>query len=152
MIDTALASFLQGSVSIHVGTRNERLEPSGTPATAARVEDDGRHLVVFVPAAAAPRIVPNLEANGHAAVVFVRPIDEKACQVKGTFTGVRSARDDERPLIERQWGAFLGALEHIGVGRALVQSWLTWPAVAVGLRVTAIFDQTPGKNAGAPLV
>ncbi len=29
--------------------------------------------------------------------------------------------------------------------------WRVWPAIAVRLRVTAVFDQTPGPQAGAAL-
>jgi hypothetical protein len=30
------------------------------------------------------------------------------------------------------------------------RAWVTWPAVAIRLRATAVFNQTPGPDAGAP--
>jgi len=151
MIDTALAAFLQEGVGIHIGTRNGALQPNGTRAIAVRVEPDGEHLVVYVARAAASRILPDLESNGQVAVGFGRPIDDRACQVKGVFTGVRDAAEEERPQVLAQWDGFLASLEKIGIPRAATRTWVTWPAVAIRLRANALFDQTPGPHAGAPL-
>jgi hypothetical protein len=94
MIDVELAAFLQEGIAIQLGTRNERLEPNGVRVVAVAVEAGGRHLVAYVPEAAVSHVLPDLESNGQAALVFA----------------------------------------------------------AIRLRVTAIFNQTPGPNAGAPLV
>ena len=151
MIDTELAVFLQEGIAIQLGTRNARLEPNGARVVAVTVEGDGRHLVAYVPDAAAPQVLPDLEANGQAALVFARPPDERACQVKGTFTSARPASEAERAAILAQWDRWLDRLASIGVPRATLEPWISWPCTAIRLRVTAIFDQTPGPNAGAPL-
>ena len=151
MIDAALAAFLEEGVGIHIGTRNAALQPNGARAIAVRVEPDGAHLVVYVARVAAARILPDLEANGQAAVGFGRPVDDRACQVKGVFAGVRDATEEERPQVLAQWDGFLGSLEKIGIPRAATRTWVTWPAVAIRLRANALFDQTPGPDAGAPL-
>jgi hypothetical protein len=151
MIDQQLAAFLQEGVGIHVGTRDAALQPNGTRALAVRVEEDGRHVVVYVAAVAAARILPDLENNGQIAVGFGRPIDDRACQVKGVFIESRPAAEGERSAVCAQWDGFLGSLEKIGIPRAATSTWVTWPAVAIRLRVNALFDQTPGPGAGAPL-
>ena len=151
MIDTALAAFLEEGVGIHIGTRNDALQPNGARAIAVKVEEDGGHFVVYVARVAAARLLPDLEANGQAAVGFGRPIDDRACQVKGTFTGVRDATDAERAMVLAQWDGFLGSLEKIGIPRVATKTWITWPAVAIRIRVNALFNQTPGPGAGAPL-
>lgn len=150
MIDERMAAFLQEGVGIHIGTRNGALQPNGCRALAVKVDDDGRQLVVYVARAAASRILPDLEANGQAAVSFGRPVDDRACQVKGVFVDVRDAEDD-RSFVAAQWSGFLSSLEIIGIPRAATRGWITWPAVAIRLRATAIFDQTPGPGAGAPI-
>lgn len=152
MIQGPLAAFLQEGVGIHLATRNAALEPHGTRALAVKVEDDGRHLVVYVAKVAAARISADLDDNGQAAVSFGRPVDDKACQVKGVFINSRDAQDDERPFIAAQWDGFLAKLEQIGIPRAATRAWITWPAVAIRLRVNALFEQTPGPGAGAPMV
>lgn len=151
MLDRKLASFLQEGVGIHLGTRNERLEPDGARALAVSVDEDGAHLTVYIAELAARRIVPALTASGQAAVSFGRPIDDRACQVKGTLIGVRAAEPRERAVIQAQFEAFLTNLEYIGIPRAGAANWATWPAVAIRLRATAVFEQTPGPDAGAPL-
>jgi hypothetical protein len=151
MIDAQLAAFLQEGVGIHLATCNAAFEPNGSRGLAVEVDPDGRHLTVFIARAAAARIVPDLEANGHAAVGFGRPTDDRACQVKGVYVASRDATERERAAISAQWDAFLASLETIGIPRAVTQGWITWPAVAIRLRANAIFDQTPGPGAGAPI-
>lgn len=151
MLDPQLRAFLEGGLGIHIGTRTAALRPNGARVAAVRTEDDGVHLTVYVAEVAARRVVPDLEANGAAAVVFARPADDRACQIKGAFAGARPADDDERSLIEEQWNRFLANLEQIGIPRAATSGWIIWPAVAVRLRATRVFDQSPGAGAGTVL-
>src|SRR5688500_18200572 len=117
MIDRLLAGFLEEGVGIHIGTRDDRLQPDGARAVAVKVEDDSVHLVVYVAKVAADRVLPGLESNGEAAVVFGRPTDDRSCQVKGTFVTVRAAAAEERPFVLAQWDGFLQQLEQIGIPR-----------------------------------
>src|SRR5262249_31602996 len=142
MIDKALAAFLQEGLGIHIGTRNGSLEPNGARAVAATVEEDGAHLVVYVTDLAAPRVLPDLESNGQAAARLGRPRDERACQVKGVFRGVRAAQDAERAIVQAQWDGYRASLEQIGIPRIATTTWSNWPAVAIRLQVTAVFNQT----------
>jgi hypothetical protein len=151
MLNPTLAAFLQEGLGIHVGTRNERLEPNGARGIAVTVEPDGAHLVVYVADVAAARLLPDLAANGQAAVSFGRPVDDRACQVKGELVSVRPAAPDEREMIRAQFDGFLANLELIGIPRAGAANWVTWPAVAIRLKATAVFEQTPGPAAGTPL-
>jgi hypothetical protein len=151
MIDQELAAFFQEGIAIQLGTRNDHLEPSGVRVVAAAVEPDGSHVVAYVPTAAARHVLPDLESNGQAAIVFARPPDERACQLKGTFAGARAATADEREFVQAQWNRWLDRLTTIGIGRPTFEHWTTWPCVAIRIRVNAIFNQTPGPGAGAPL-
>jgi hypothetical protein len=148
MIHGELAEFLQSGVGIYIGTRNAALEPNGARAIAARVEQDGALVVIYLAEIAAVRILPDLESNGQAAVTFGRPVDERACQVKGICAWTRPARADERPLLDAQWDNFTRSLETIGVAPEARSAWPKWPATAVALKPTAVFEQTPGPAAG----
>ena len=151
MIDEHLAGFLEEGIGIHIGTRDRDLQPNGARAVAVKVENDRAHVVVYVARVAAERLLGDLESNGQVAVGFGRPVDDRACQVKGIFLEARPARDEERPFVAAQWEGFLGQLEQIGIPRAGSARWSTWPATAIRVRVTALFNQTPGPDAGAPL-
>jgi hypothetical protein len=148
MIDESLAAFLQEGLAIHIGTCNERLEPNGARVTAVTVDEDRRHVVAYVPAAAAPIIVADLKANGQAALGFARPIDDKACQVKGVFVEDWAATDAEQGEVMRQWRANLALLKAVGIPEVASTNWSLWPCVAVRIQVTELFDQTPGPGAG----
>ena len=151
MIDAEFASFLEAGLAIHLGTRNGQLEPNGARVTAVRVEADGVHLIAYVPKVAAARILPDLRSNQQAALAFARPTDDRACQVKGVFVSARAARANEQPFVSSQWAAFLEHLARIGIPRETTAGWVTWPAVAIRIRATALFEQTPGPAAGAAL-
>lgn len=151
MIDPELAAFLEGGVAIHIASRNERLEPNGARVVAVKVDADGSHVTAYVPKIAAPSVLADLEANRQAAIGFGRPTDDRACQVKGEFVDSRAATGRERSTIVTQWEALLGNLEQIGIPRQVMESWRIWPCVAIRVRVTALFSQTPGPGAGAPL-
>ena len=151
MIDPQLASFLEEGLSLFIGTRNATLEPEGARLAALKVDPDGRHLVAYVPEAAFLRIRPNTEDNGQVAISVGRPVDDRACQVKGTVVSVRQAEHAERDLVAWQWDGFMRQLEMIGIPRGLAGAWSMWPAVAITVKVTAVFEQTPGAQAGTPI-
>src|SRR5688572_17154073 len=103
MIDATLARFLEEGLGVHLGTRNDQLEPNGARAIAVKVDETVGHVSVYLADVAAKRVLPDLAANGLAAVVCARPIDERACQLKGTFVASRPATADERPFVMAQW-------------------------------------------------
>lgn len=151
MIDDALATFLQQGLGINLGTRDAALEPHASYVPAARVEPGGTHLTVFVPEVGAAEVLADLADNGQAALVFARPEDDRACQVKGVFESAAPAGEVDRAFVEAQYAGFMHQLEIIGASGEHLRTWTTWPCVAVRVRVTALFSQTPGPDAGAPL-
>ena len=152
MLDKSLTEFLEQGLAIHIGTRNAALRPNGCRVTAVRVEDQGRHLVAYLPRAATPAVLEDLRGNGQAAVSFARPTDDRAVQVKGEFVSARDAMPSEEDFVLGQWRGLLTELDAIGLAAlASTSSWLMWPCVAITIRVTAVFSQTPGPEAGSVL-
>ena len=152
MLDKSLTEFLEQGLAVHIGTRNARMEPNGCRITAVRVENQGRHLVAFVPTAAVGAILPDLRDNGQAAVSFARPADDRAVQVKGEFVDVQDVPNSDETFVMSQWAGFLQQLDMVGIpGTASTSAWTMWPCVAVTIRVTSVFSQTPGPEAGAKL-
>jgi hypothetical protein len=151
MLDEALATFLEEGLAIHIGTRDERLEPNGARVTAVKVLPDRRHLVAYVPEGFAPAILADLTSNGQAALCFARPVDEQAYQVKGVFVEQRPVTADDQPGILRQSEGMQRQLEMVGIPRVAYGKWKMWPCVAITIRITDVFNQTPGPGAGAPV-
>ncbi|HWI18023.1 MAG TPA: hypothetical protein VNT81_09765 [Vicinamibacterales bacterium] len=152
MLDRSLTEFLERGLAIHIGTRNAQMRPNGCRVTAVRVEEQGQHLVVYIPKAATPTVLEDLRDNGQAAVSLTRPIDDRAVQVKGVFVSERDADPSEEAFVLGQWQALLKELDVMGLAALnSTSSWSMWPCVAITLRVNAVFSQTPGPEAGAVL-
>lgn len=151
ILSPSLITFLEQGVSIHMGTRNARLEPNGVRVIAVKVTDDRAHLVAYLAASDAALVLADLEDNGQAAVAFARPADDRACQIKGQHVSTRDAEPSELAMVQQQWAGLLDQLQMVGIPPVATQGWSTWPCVAVTLQVTAAFDQTPGPGAGSVL-
>lgn len=134
-----------------MGTRNARLEPNGVRVIAVKVDDDREHLVAYLATSDAALVLADLEDNGQAALAFARPADDRACQIKGQRVSTRDAEPSEMAFVQKQWAGLLDQLQMVGIPPVATQGWTTWPCVAVRLRVTAAFDQTPGPGAGSAL-
>ena len=151
MLTSDIATFLEGGQCVHLGTRSDTLEPAGVVVVAVSVDPERTHVTAFLPKVGSKEALENLQANGQAALCFARPTDDRACQVKGTFVEARPATKKERTGVDAQWEESLRQLEQIGIPRQLWAGYAVWPCVAVRVRVTDVFDQTPGPGAGAPL-
>ena len=152
MLDRSLTEFLELGLAIHMGTRNQQMEPNGCRVTALRVEDQGTHLIAYLPTAAPTEVLEDLQSNGQAAISVARPADDRAVQVKGVFVSMRDADESEKEFVMAQWHGFVKQLDMIGFNAtANTLSWTVWPCVAVKIRVTNVFSQTPGPDAGAVL-
>ncbi len=148
LIPDDLAEHFEGGVSILVGTRDERLRSEATRAFGAFVHPDRQRLTVFLPADTSALAIANLRANGKIAVGFSSILDHETLQVKGTLEGIRDATDAEHDLIMRYHVAFAEILAVTGIPRAVTRRLNVWPAHAVTLLATDLFQQTPGPKAG----
>lgn len=151
LMNAEFATFLESGLSVVVAVRDSALRPDGARAWALKVHDDRIHLTTFLFSKAAPALLRKLKSHPEIAMAIDRPTDSRACQVKGEFVGSRRARVAERAEVERQVDGFLNELEALGIPRALTGGWEFWPCVAIELRVTEIFEQTPGPGAGEPM-
>lgn len=151
VIDDDLAAFVEEGQSIHVSTRDAQGRPLGVRGVAVRVDPDREHVDVYIADAAYDRLRPPLETSRQVAIVFGRPRDDRSCQLKGTLISVRPAAPDERAAAHAQWDGFMAALDGIGISRRLAERWTWWPAHVITVQVTAVFEQTPGPNAGVQL-
>ena len=151
MLNSEVVSFIEGGQDGRIATCDARREPYGCRVLAVQVDPDRLHLTAFVPEPAAAPILENLRSHPLVALAFQRPTDDHACQVKGTFVSARAATDDERPIVDGQLARLGEKFGQLTVPWDVVAGWSTWPAVAVTVRIDAVFDQTPGPGAGARL-
>jgi hypothetical protein len=150
LIPEDLGAFLESGLAIVVATRNGDLEPDGAAALAVRVHENRAGMTVFFYHEAATEMLRNLASHSEIALDLDLPTTHRACQVKGRYVASRPAREEERPEIERQVEGLAADLEAIGIPRAMMSGWMTWPCTALEVRVTELFEQTPGPGAGEP--
>ena len=150
-ITNELAQFLESGLSIILATRDSELQPDGAAGCAVRVHEDGTGLTVFLNEDSAKHMLRNLKSHPEIAIDLDLPTTHRACQVKGVYVSSRRARAAERAEIDRQIASFAADLEAIGIPRAMFAELKTWPCTALEMRVTELYEQTPGPGAGEPL-
>jgi hypothetical protein len=150
LIPDELVAFLESGLSIVAATRDGDLQPDGAAALAVRVHEDRTAVTVFFNPEAADRMLRNLKSHPQIALDLDLPTTHRACQVKGLYVASRTARAEERPEIERQVEGFAADLQAIGIPRAMTAGLKTWPCTALEVRVTELYEQTPGPGAGEP--
>ncbi len=156
-IGTELKDFLEGGVSVVVGTRDARLVPEITRAWGVLVSKDRKSLSLCVPLATSRRTLDNLVANGQMAVCCSLPTSYRTVQLTGQCIATTEPRRPDLTAVERHRQAFSRLNARIGFPRQRTETFWrreveTSPAL-VKLRFVPeqVFDQTPGPDAGSHL-
>jgi len=156
LIDDALKALIESGVSVVVGTRDEGLVPEIVRAWGPHVSRDSRSLRLCVPEATSVRTRTNLIGNARIAVACSLPSNYETVQLKGRHLRTTKPSTEDLLRVERHRELFAGVNESIGVPRARVEAFWRRELAGSALFVTihfvvhAVFNQTPGANAGAP--
>jgi hypothetical protein len=145
VIEPELAAFLEGDVGFYVGSVDVDGTPSAGRAWGLRVERDIERIRLLV---GADRVtLANLKSTGRVAVTATDVATYRSVQLKGTATAVESLDPIDHATHERYRRIFTEAVAAID---AVTPMDAVWPRelVAVIVSLDAIFDQTPGPNAG----
>lgn len=145
-----MTDFLHGGVAIIVGNAGAMV-PALTRGFAARVSPDGATLDVFVAPAQSAPVLGNLAPGAPLAFTATRMTNYQSVQVKGTVVGWRPADDADAAWVERYWSLFQVASERTGIPPQASETLRHRRLVRVTITPRALFRQTPGPGAGAPL-
>ncbi len=156
-IGDELKTFLEGPVSVLVGTRDSRLIPEITRAWGPRVSEDRRRISLCVPVATSCKTLDNLEANGEIAVTFSLPTNYRTFQLKGRHVAAAEPDSTDLAAVERHRDAFAVANERLGQPRRQVEAFwrgeieTSAALVKILFAPEQVFDQSPGPGAGKKL-
>jgi hypothetical protein len=152
MIDQGHARLLEsGTCSLMVATASAQGVPHLTRAWGARVLSGGTDLRVLVPSDD-PVTLANLAATGAVAVTGADVPTFASVQCKGHALAVEPATAGDRARFSRYRAELARSINEVdGHPVELVTRLAPADVVAVTARVEAMFDQTPGPAAGAPL-
>lgn len=146
-----LRRFLDGGISVIVGTVDAEGVPTCCRGVAIDSKDDFDTVTVYLPAATAGETVANLATTRRVAVSCTEPLSHESIQIKGVTRGVKLAPPQDRDFVTRRLEAFADTLDGFGLPRKVTRSLAHWPAFAIEVSVEQLFDQTPGPKAGQEL-
>jgi hypothetical protein len=153
MIDQGQARLLEsGTCSLMVATASAEGVPHLTRAWGTRVIAGGTGLRVLVPSDDAVTF-ENLAATAAVAITGADVPTFASLQCKGHALAVGPATADDRARFSRYCAELAQSISEVdGHPVELVTRLAPADVVAVTARVEAMFDQTPGPGAGAPLL
>jgi hypothetical protein len=91
----------------------------------------------------------NLESNGAIAATFSLPTTYRAAQLKGHVVAIREPSSEQLAAADDHARAFSREAEAVGLPPGFGLRLMEPRLVAVSFRVSEVYDQTPGPNAGA---
>lgn len=153
MFASELTSMIEAGAGLVVGTAGADGEPRATRAWAATVVDpDARRLRVVV-SADDPVSVANLRPGAAVALNGADVRTFRSVQLKGRVVTVEPPTPDDFDAARVQSDRFL-QMVHETDGNPLesLQRILPVEVVVVEIGIEEMYDQTPGPEAGGPLV
>jgi hypothetical protein len=154
LIDPEHAAFVQGCVSISLGSRSGDNIPNVTRGLGCRVSGDRRRVTIFLSAEQSRGLLSDIRENGAVAAVFSLPSTHRTVQFKGTDATVGALSEGDLELVASYRDAFVSHLVSLRYNEATMRTLVTCPdeeLVSLTFSPCSAFSQTPGPAAGAPL-
>ncbi|MDO9142741.1 hypothetical protein [Rhodoferax sp.] len=147
------AAFVQRFTSMNVAGRDALHRPALARGLGIRVSPDRRTLTVFLSETHSSRVLACLRENGAIALAVTRPKTHQTLQFKGQVREVGPLSDEDRREMVAYQESFVAELEQLAYSAEFTRQLLAGSesAVAVVFEPEAMFDQTPGPNAGEKL-
>lgn len=149
MIPQELVDFLSSGISAVIGTRDASLMPECTRAWGVRVEPDREFVTLFITESISLKTLENLRDNGQIAISCSGPANHQACQLKGVYQRARSTTPEDEAFWRNWLEKFKATIATVGAPTEVFGILHSEPVVAIEVRITDAFSQTPGPQAGA---
>ena len=150
MIPGSILSFLESEAMVAIAaSRDESNTPHLHRVSGWSIEADGETINCFIPDAFTAHLDYTLAQNGEFALTAEQLGSHKTYQFKGVCVRSRSVTDDDLAVSERLRAQFAEALEQaFGMPVEASRGFVLPPALVLQLKVSEIFLQTPGPEAG----
>jgi hypothetical protein len=150
VITAETAELVESPCSLIVGTVDATGLPDASRAWGAEVIDDGHVRVLLSIQAEVTR--RNVERGGRVAVTATHFFTFESVQLKGVAIRIEEATPADRIRFDHYCsGAAAAIAESDGTPLERVMRFVTAGIYACTMTVEAVFDQTPGRSAGAQL-
>jgi hypothetical protein len=145
-----LQRYVEGGISVFVGTVDADKIPTCCRAIALSTKDDFETITVYVPAATGQETIANVATTRRVAISASEPLSHASIQIKGVSRGVKLAPAADEAFVRTRLHEFADVLAELGLPRTVTHRMAHWPAFAIEISVEQVFDQTPGPKAGTP--
>jgi hypothetical protein len=148
-----MVDFLEKGVSHQVGGCTNEGRPSICRGLAARLESDGR-LLLIVSAESGWEVLAAIRENGRIALNLTLPENYKSMSLLGRDAVVSHGGAEYRELVLDRFRRFRDQLIAHGVPPSYTEAWYLRPdddLMAVRFTPFSARNQTPGPDAGSPL-
>ena len=150
MITAETAELVESPCSLIVGTVDATGLPDASRAWGVEVIDDGHVRLLLSTQAEVTR--RNVERGGRVAVTATHFFTFESVQLKGVAIRIEEATPADRIRFDHYCsGAAAAIAESDGTPLERVMRFVTAGIYACTMTVEAVFDQTPGRSAGAQL-
>jgi len=150
-LNDRLSEFIQSGVAIAVASRNANLLGSSARATGCRINPTKTRVSLIIHAPWAHTLLADIEASKTLAAVFCLPITEQALQMKSTDAEIETLQPGDWERVLRYQNLWKDQLSQLGFPEELAATMTHVcrdQLVVVSFTPYAIFEQTPGPDAG----
>lgn len=147
-------AFIQGNVTIYAAAMATDLTPRIARAAGCRVDAEHHRVTIFLSAARASELLAAVRAQRALAVVYSQPGMHKALQLKTRTADIVDLQQHDAIFIRDYCDRMIAHIAPLGFTPDMLRAFFAIPlsdAIALQFTPCAIFDQTPGPNAGAAL-
>ncbi len=148
------AAFIESDVVIALSTRDALLRSRIAMGRGCRTSLSRRRVHVLIGRAQSAPFIAALEQSREVAVVFGRPIDHRAIQLKGRDAVISAPARGDPKFAARYREQLADHFVPLGFPREHTYTYLgpsDEALVVVSFTPTAAYDQTPGPHAGEAL-
>lgn len=154
LIDTELAAFMEGGISLNLASCSRALAPSVARAIGCRVTESGRTVRLLVSQRQAAKVLEHVAETGRVAVVISEPSTHRTVQLKADGARIEPAGTDDLAAVHRYLDSFPAELAQLSYRPEMIRAFLMCEDEDVRVVVfspCAAFSQTPGSGAGREL-
>jgi hypothetical protein len=155
LIPGKILRFLEQQANMaFAGTRDRNLVPFGNRVSGWRIGSDQQTMTIFIPDESTHRLVESLQHNGELAVTVEAFPSHETYQFKGRYKCHHQALPDDVETVNRIRRRFLKSVKPILniQADAVINAFVSPPALAIDFEVSEIYLQTPGPGAGTRLI
>ena len=154
MITEELIEHFNGPMSTSIGTCNLEGVPNFARTWGVVVDDERKKMTIFLPEVVGEVAIENLKENPKIAYNIADMANFQTRQYKGTVTEIRTATNEEFEIANEMCeNGLVPVGEFYGEEQANAwNNYIKTPLFAITFEVEEIYNQTPGKFAGARLV